>query len=333
LFFNPAIIGLISCSLLVSIVTIYGSITGITIIRSWDIKSGSDKQLVLERKTYLVSTVVSYVMLCELLSLFLFILTADRIHPLFTGAMCAAGTLNANNFGYITLMTKTVAFILAGIWLIVNYIDNKGYDYPLIRFKYLFLMLITLLIIFETVLQFKYLIGLDPEIITSCCGALFSEDAESILGEVAHLEHLGTGIAYYLTLLLTLGTGIYFYRSGKGAIMFALSSTGLFFISMAAIISFISLYFYELPTHHCPFCILQEDYHYIGYLLYLSLLTGVITGGGVGLVNPFRKKASLKNILPMMQKKFCFVAMLGHAVFAIISTYRIIFSDFKLGGY
>jgi len=41
-----------------------------------------------------------------------------------------------------------------------------------------------------------------------------------------------------------------------------------------AILSFISVYFYELPTHHCPFCILQKEYGYVGYPLYLTLFGG-----------------------------------------------------------
>ena len=32
----------------------------------------------------------------QLASLFLFIYTADHLHPLFVGAMCAAGTLYVN---------------------------------------------------------------------------------------------------------------------------------------------------------------------------------------------------------------------------------------------
>ena len=49
--------------------------------------------------------------------------------------MCAAGSLYANDYGYPTLIVKLVNFLLAGIWLILNYVDNQGYDYPLIKTK------------------------------------------------------------------------------------------------------------------------------------------------------------------------------------------------------
>lgn len=330
---NPAIIGLTTCSLLVSIIMIYASVIGIKIIKGWDIRSGSEKQLILERKTYLVSTVLNYVMICELFSLFLFISTADHIHTLFIGAMCAAGTLYAADYGYLTLILKAMSFILCGIWIIVNHVDNKGFDYPLVKFKYKFLLVITLLIIIETILQSQYLTGLDPEIITSCCGVLFSDDMESIAGEIAHLPSLGTKIAFYSGLLFTLGAGIRAYITGKGVGLFSFLSIGFLFLSVAAIISFISLYFYELPTHHCPFCLLQKEYHYIGYPLYLSLFIATITGGGSGMIHRFKEVLSLKEIVPAIQKRLCLASMISYIVFAVIATYPIIFSDFKLEGY
>jgi hypothetical protein len=133
---NPAIVGLTFCSLLVSIFTLYSSYIGIQIIKGWDINSGSERQLTLERKTYLISTILNYVMGCQLFSLFLFIATADHLHSLFVGAMCAAGTLHVNNAGYLTLVLKVVSFILCGVWIIVNCVDNRGFDYPLVKFKY-----------------------------------------------------------------------------------------------------------------------------------------------------------------------------------------------------
>jgi hypothetical protein len=73
---------------------------GVRILISWNIKSGSELQLGLERQTYLVSTILSYTFVFQILSLFLYIYTADNLHNLFVGAMCAAGTLNVNEYGY-----------------------------------------------------------------------------------------------------------------------------------------------------------------------------------------------------------------------------------------
>ncbi len=53
------------------------------------------------------------------------------------------GSLHANLWGYPALILKIITFLLAGIWLIVNYTDNiRGYDYPLIKKKYALLLII-----------------------------------------------------------------------------------------------------------------------------------------------------------------------------------------------
>ena len=90
------------------------------------------------------------------------------------------------------------------------------------------------------------------------------------------------------------------------------------------------MYFYELPTHHCPFCLLQRDYHYIGYALYLSLLPAGIFGAGVGVLQRFSAQASLERIIPVLQKRLCILSMIAYLAFIMISLYPIIFSDFVL---
>ena len=103
--------------------------------------------------------------------------------------------------------------------------------------------------------------------------------------------------------------------------------------SFVAVISFISLYFYELPTHHCPFDLLQREYNYIGYPLYLSLFAAGITGAGAGVIDRYKDVPSLKSAIPALQKRLCLFSMIGYAVFALIATYPMVFSDFILEGY
>jgi hypothetical protein len=327
---NPGIIALISVSFMVVAFAAYASFTGVRIIRCWDLKSGAPTQLDLERKTYLVSVIFAYVSVFQLLSLFMFIYTADHIHSLFVGAMCAAGALNANGYGYPTLVLKGVNFILCGLWLVVNYTDNRAVDYPLIKFKYKFLLIITGLLFVEAFFQIKYFTGLRVDIITSCCGALFSEETKEIGGQIAALPSRPTMILFFLTLILTLRMGIHFLVTGRGASWFAGFSGWALILSVVSVVSFISVYFYELPTHHCPFCLLQKDYHYIGYALYLTLLPAGICGIGVGVLERFSTQASLKGIVPVLQKRLCILSMSSYVVFMLIALYPMVLSDFIL---
>lgn len=329
---SPAIIALTVGSILIVLITGYASVIGIQILLWWDIQSGSDRQLALERKTYLISTVLSYVMAFELASLFLFVFAADHMHGLFIGSMCAAGTLNANDWGYPALVLKTVNFMLCGVWLIVNYLDNRGYDYPLIRFKYRWLLVITLLLVLEALLQTGYFSELRPDVITSCCGAMFNASAQNLVAGIAHLPPGTAKIMFYLSMVLMLRTGIPFYATGRGASAFAGFSLWLLGVSFAAIISFISLYVYEMPTHHCPFCLLQKEYHYFGYPLYAALFCAGITGTAVGVINRFTGIASLKEILPFLQKRLCLISMICYSIFTALATYPVLFSNFTLTG-
>ena len=328
---NPAIIALISGSMLITAFAFYALAAALRILRHWDIRSGSEGQLALERRTYLISTIFSYLLGFELFSLFLFIFTAEHIHNLFVGAMCAAGSLNVNDYGYVTLIFKIFTFMFCGVWMIINHADNQAHDYPLIRPKYKLLILLTIMIGLETFLQTNYFMGLRADVITSCCGTLFSEETNSIAGELAGLPLNGTRIVFYLALILTLRVGIHVLVTGRGAATFGLLAGVTTVVSLAAVVSFISLYYYELPTHHCPFCLLQEDYHYIGYPLYLSLFLAGITGIGTGVIERLKGPRSLATVVPALQRRLCLFSMAGFLIFALVATYPMIFNDFVLG--
>jgi hypothetical protein len=330
--FHPLVIALYVSSALIAFMVLYAAFFGVQILRKWDLKNGSELQLALERKSYLISTLLAYGFGVQLLSLFLFAFTADQLHPFFVGAMCAAGTLYVNAYGYPALILKIVNFLLAGLWLLVNYVDNRGYDYPLIRKKYSFLLIIAPLILLEVILQANYFLRLRPDIITSCCGTLFSIGEKSLVSEIVALPGVPMKIAFYGCTALTFAAGILFYRQGRGGYLFSLMSALTFVVSILSILSFISLYFYELPTHHCPFCILQGEYGYVGYPLYISLLGSGIAGTGVGVLMPFRHIPSLAGILSPFQKKLVLVSLVLLLIFAGIVTYRMVFTDFILGG-
>lgn len=330
---NPAIIALLSGSVMVSGFALYAAAAGYDILRHWDPDSGSARQLKMERRTYLISTILMYTFGFELLSLFLFVFTADNLHGQFVGAMCAAGSLNVNAYGYPALVLKIMVSLLCGIWLVMNHVDSRAEDFPIIRPKYKLLMLLSGLLALETGLLAGYFGNLQPNVITSCCGTLFSEDVPSVAGLIAAMPPYPAKLIFFLVLVLTFRSGIQYVITGGPARVFAFFSNLLFVISVVALIAFISLYFYEMPTHHCPFCLLQEEYGYIGYPLYLSLLAAGVSGGSVGVIDSFKHRTSLTLRVPQLQRRLCLFCMIAYATFTAIAVYPMIFSDFKLEGY
>jgi hypothetical protein len=327
---HPSILALFVSSLLISLMVLYSTAYGIQILRRWDITSGSELQLSLERRTYLISTIVGYFLAFQLVSLFLFIYTADSICHLFVGAMCAVGTLTVNQFGYPTLVLKIITFLLAGLWLILNHADNQGFDYPLIRTKYRLLVVMAPIILAETTLQGIYFLGLRPDIITSCCGSLFSPASRGIATEVINAPSLPMLAIFYLSTSVTFASGLWFYLKGRGGVLFAVLSAVQFVVALTAVISVISLYVYQMPSHHCPFCILQGEYYYVGYPIYIAILTAVTTGVGAGWLACYRRVASLQETLPGLQRNLTLTALVSLALLAAISAAYTLLTSFTL---
>jgi hypothetical protein len=332
---HPGILSLISGSTITLFLLFFAAGLGVNILRRWDIKSSSDEQLLLERRTYLVSTLVQYGLLFEIVSLFLFIYTADDIHNLLVGAMCATGSLNANKYGFPALYAGIAAVFLSASWIALNHLDNKAEDYPLTRKKYALLLFVIPFVLAGYVLQVKYFLHLEPNVITSCCGVLFSEGGSNIGSSLASLPLRATEVAFYSLFLITVVSAGVVVKTGKKMFVFLLSVlSGIFFVvSIASVISFVSLYFYQLPTHHCPFDILQAEYYYVGYPLYAALFTGTFFGMMTGIVEPFKKISSLSDVIPGTQRRWALIALCAIIVFVVITLVPVVFSSFTLEGY
>ena len=315
---HPAIIALLVSSILITALVLFAFWYGVKILRFWDLRSGSSLQLDLERRTYLISTVLAYVFGFQLVSLFLLIYTADNLSTLFTGAMCAAGTFNVNAYGYPLLVVKLINFLLAGLWLTINTADNRAYDYPLIRMKYAFLLVLTPFILLESALQAQYFIELRPDVITSCCGSLFSAGSSGVAADLAALPAIPLQYAFTGVMVTTIALGVVVAVTGRGGYALFFAAGTAFIMGVASLISFISPCIYELPTHHCPFCVLQKEYGYIGYLFYASLLGGAVTGMGVGVLQPFRSISSLTAIIPALQRKLAVLSVSFHVFTALL---------------
>jgi hypothetical protein len=300
---HPSVLALVGSALLMGALLAYSAWWAVRILQHWDLSSGSELQLALERRTHLLSTLLGYAMVFGLASLFLFVFTADSLAPLFTGAMCAAGSLHASRYGYPVLVLQIAGFALTAIWLVVNRADALGHDYPLVRFKYGFLLALVPILLLEMAGRAAFFLDLKPEVITSCCGSLFGAGGRGLGSDLAGLSPRIAGGAFLGLLAGAIGFGLVFRMTGRGGWILGGFSALLLPAGLAAVISWLSPYVYELPSHHCPFCLLQREYHWVGYPLYAALLGGSISGASVGVLMPFRSIPSLASALPATQRR------------------------------
>jgi len=333
--FHPGILSLVSGSIIVTLMVLYAVLLGIIIILRWDFQSSSAYQLSLERRTYLISTIMNYVLGFQIISTLLYIYTVDDIYKLFVGAMCATGSLNANPVGWLALLSKITVCFAAGFWIVLNYLDQTAEDYPLVRLKYSYLIILLPIIVLDSFLQLKYFLGLDPEIITSCCGSLFSESGGGVGSSLSGLPVLPAMIVFYLGFTLVLIASLFCLFSNKVYLRYLLLifTASFLFIALASVVSFISMYIYELPTHHCPFDIIQKEYGYIGYPFYLSLVCGIFFGLLPGIFNRFKSILSLQRTVHEIERLWIVFSMSSLIIFVIITTYQVVASNLTYFSY
>jgi hypothetical protein len=330
--FQPAIIALLLAGAVSLLVLGAASPFAVQVIRRWDMRSGSELQLVLERRTYLFSTLTAFVFVTQIGALLLTVFNADRMAVMFVGAMCAVGTLNANAWGFPMLYAQIAVFFLAATWLTLNQVDNQAPDYPLVRVKYALLLLLLPALAATLALQLKYFLSLRADVITSCCGSLFSGQGPALASEASAIEARPAILLFYGALgAAVFANGLHagLRRRWSGALA-ALVSAAAFVAAIVGILSFVSLYVYEHPHHHCPFCLLKPEYGHQGYLLFVPLFVSTAAGLGAGVLQPFAGVGSLEVLVPQASGRLAGAAALGFALFAATATIMVLQSNLIL---
>ena len=310
---SPAIMALVGVSVVVTLLMLLAATFAIRVLRFWDISSGSERQLKLERGTYLISTILTYAFVAEIVSLLLFIYNAEEMSSQFVGAMCATGVINLNGYGWPALFLKVAIFFSGAAWLMLNALDNKGYDYPLVKIKYALLLFIVPLMVAEMVVQLLYFLNMDPDVITSCCGALFTPESEGVAAEVSAVKPATAMIALIISGVATLLSGSWYLLKQRGGSLYAGVSAISFVVALVAIVSCVALYIYEHPHHHCPFCILKPWHDFMGY--YLA---------------PWRNIPSLAEIVVSDTRRSTWYSLIFFALFYAVAAYAIASSNLTM---
>ncbi len=265
---------------------ILASIATFGLLRKWNFTNFTTEQFTLENRSYLVMTIIFMVMVLKVILLPYFVYTIDNLSSLIPGAMCAAGVVKANAYGNPLLLLKIIILFLSGLWLSINSMDLKERDYPYIKVKsWLFIFIFSLLSV-EFVLDILYFTHIETTNPVSCCSVIFGQIGGGN-GLPFGLDISKLIILFYLMFALVVLSVL------SDFVVMSLVST-LFFgiISYYAVVYFFGTYIYELPTHQCPFCMLQHHYYYVGYLLWGLLLLGLFFTINNAVMQYFFKESS-----------------------------------------
>ena len=316
---SPPVLALLSGSLLACALALVATGAGLAAAIGWDPEDRSARQLARERRALLAETAVGLVLVWQLVSLALFVVTVERLHPLIPGAMCAAGTLNASRFGYPALALAVAVFLLSGLWLLVHRASPAAASTGMVRAKHLTLIPLAGLMTAGAGIQLRYFTDLDPAVITSCCATVFAEGAGGVGAGLASLPPGTTRWAFLGLLALTFAAGGWSLRRRRSPALFSLLSVALGGLALASLVAWVAPGFYELPTHHCPFCLLSADYGRVGYALYLLLAVGVLAGGGSGVLHALRRLDPWGSIRPGVERRLCRSSLAAFGLFTLVS--------------
>ena len=316
-------LALIICSMVVAFLMLLAGRSAIRVLRFWNPASDDNRQIRLENEIWLTSTLVEYGLGVQILSLLVLVLAADHFAGSIPGAMCATGALLADPHGIPTLLVKLAGVFLYGFWLLLHQLDIRSEHYPLVRIKYIYLLLLLPLLAVDITLQTLYLTGLKPDIITSCCAVVFdsSTGGGPLLLRTTQLPILPLFYATALFLAILALLLLRRWRISAG-IVHSLGWCWFFGLAMVAVITVFSSYIYNMPYHKCPFCILKPQYHYIGFLLYGTLIPATFFGVTPSLTEPFRKRPGLAQPVAAYQKAAVKTSLLLLALFTALASFH-----------
>ena len=246
--------------------------------------STSSAQYALEKESYLLSSFVQITLFIYFPFLLFFIYILNDLSSIVPGAMCAAGVISSNDYGEFLVVLKFVIAIALPLWLAFHKEDVKTRRQIYFEKKLYFFLLLYLLIIAAYVLEILFLTHINTQSVVSCCSIIYDTQEQIIPFSKNTLAAL-----FYLNFIVIIFALVY-----KKKILLISASVLFLYLSYLSITYFFGLYIYELPSHHCPYCILSKDYYFIGYFIYGTLVLSTyyaLSAALFGFVSNVIKKA------------------------------------------
>lgn len=268
---TPEVVAILMLDFIFFLLLGLAAVVGVSVIRRWDMSSTSPGQYRLEKQGYLAAAIVKFIIILKIPLIAYFVFVQDKLALVIPGAMCAAGVINSTQSGTWLFGFKLLNLFLFGFWLILNHYDMRHETLPYTRKKFKLLVLVFFLFSAELLLEWNMFQALNPQKLVSCCGSIYAKAASGLSWRTwADSVHV---IFFYVAFAL-----LVVFFALKRWYLFAVANIVFLSAALFSLIAFFSTYIYELPTHRCPFCLLQGDYCGIGYLLYILLFGGVFSG-------------------------------------------------------
>lgn len=288
---TPEVLGLLILNVIFAVFATIALYFSLKIFFNFDMNSTSKAQYTLEKQSYLSATIIKYIFAVKIPLFAFFIFTLDKISNVLTGAMCGAGVVDATEYGTYLIVLKIINLYLFAYWLKLHSEDMKDENLSYTKLKFGVFIVLFLFFMVEIILEGVMFSAIEIDKMVSCCGSIYSSSSTSSISNIFALKDWVLLTLFYGNYML-----IVLFYFVKNRYLFALSNMTFIFVALISLIAFFGGYIYELPSHNCPFCMLQSDYYYIGYLIYLTLFVGTFYGIVVALVTESVKSYNISVI-------------------------------------
>ena len=312
---NAWSITIIFMGILSLLLVIWGGISSLILYKRWGRSFTQEEKVELENRSYLVLLIIVVVLLMRLVNWPLFYATFQSFIPDIEGAMCIFGVTQVKpGLTRFLEFLKPIVFFLIGGWLILNRLDRTTKTSPLMRKKLLFLSVICLFVLVDSLGDILLILGIAPESLVSCCTTVTDISNRptrttplSIFGPEYSRPLQGLFFVTHLALLGFIGVSLKFKISRRPilGLLFLLSilNVALFLLAQVEVFAPGMMH---LPFHHCLYCLWQYVPDSIFLFGFFSL--GSFSVGWGFTTELFGRKGEAASLLPVYLRRIYSVA-------------------------
>jgi hypothetical protein len=298
-----------------AVVMTWGGITSFLLYWKWGKAKTTEERMKLENYSYLVLLIAMVILVVRLLNWPLFYGTLQSFIPDIEGAMCIFGVTQVRPiFTKFQEILKPLVLFLIGSWILVYMLDRATKTSPLMGRKLLFLSILSLIVIVDSIGDVALMITIRPGSVVSCCTTvtdILSRPTRTTPQAILGPEYKQTlEISYFVANLILIGL-IGYIQWGKklettspwkrislGLIsLFAIINGFIFILSQ---IEAIAPKIMHLPYHHCLYCLWQ--YVPDSIAIYLLFILGTFAVGWAFTTDAIGRKGEAAEILPRYLK-------------------------------
>ncbi len=255
---NNIVVSYLLMSCLSLVVCVPASLVAWFTARSWKSDMTCEVQAQLEKKVYLVITLLSLAFFIRLFLIPLWFLTIQSLIPSIPGAMCMAGIHQLDTpISYIATILKFLIPLAYIYWLVLDGADRRIECQPYMKAKLMIVVPLALLMIAESILDIHFLIRVKP-VIVNCCTSLFDTPNAGML-KLIRREGAAWISLFFAFFILTLVSQLVLRFATNRIVKWlsALSSVLALVFLVFALHTRVSPLMLEAPYHQCVFCLWQ----------------------------------------------------------------------------